>query len=238
MTIALAFLRGWGDLLRARIFGIVLTGIALTIGLFIGLQAALFFAIRSLTPGSLTLPWIGVVDVGNALSWGSLALFPVVGFFLMAPVAAAFSGFYLERVSEAVEQIHYPNNIGQPLDFMDGLLEALALTGVIILVAIVSLILTPFLGPFAPVLFYGVNGWLLGREFFQMAARRHLSEERARALRQANAGTITATGILIALLLTVPLLNIAVPVLAAATFTHLFHLIPAASGPRPPYPRG
>lgn len=141
-------------------------------------------------------------------------------------------------MSEAVEQIHYPNNIGQPLDFMDGLLEALALTGVIILVAIVSLILTPFLGPFAPVLFYGVNGWLLGREFFQMAARRHLSEERARALRQANAGTITATGILIALLLTVPLLNIAVPVLAAATFTHLFHLIPAASGPRPPYPRG
>ena len=77
-----------------------------------------------------------------------------------------------------------------PLPHLSGfgrVLPGLALTGVIILVAIVSLILTPFLGPFAPVLFYGVNGWLLGREFFQMAARRHLSEERARALRQANA---------------------------------------------------
>lgn len=238
MTLWLAFLRGWGDLLRPQIFGIVLIGMALTIGLFIGLQAAMFFAIRSLTPGSLTVPWIGAIDVGNALSWGSLALFPVMGFFLMAPVAAAFAGLYSEQVADAVEQIHYPGARGQPLDFMDGLIEALALTGIIILIAIVSLILTPFLGPFAPLLFYGLNGWLLGREFFQLAARRHLAEEPARALRQAHGVAVTVTGILIALLLTVPVVNIAVPVLAAATFTHLFHLIRATSGPGLPYRRG
>ena len=41
-------------------------------------------------------PWIGTLDVGSALSWGSLALFPLMGFFLMAPVAAGFSGLFAD----------------------------------------------------------------------------------------------------------------------------------------------
>ena len=54
-----------------------LMGIALTILLFVALQSAVFWALRSFVPGSLSLPWIGTLDVGSALSWGSLALFPV-----------------------------------------------------------------------------------------------------------------------------------------------------------------
>lgn len=225
-TLALA----WADLLRPRILSLVLTGIGLTILLFIALQAGVFWLIRIFAPGSLTLPWIGAIDVGNALSWGSLALFPLMGFFLMAPVAASFAGLFAERVSEAVEQIHYPAAKGQPLDFMDGLLESLALIGAVLAVAVLSLFLTPVLGPLAPLLFYGANGWLLGREFFQMVARRHLLEPQASALRKANSGRVTMAGAAIAVLLTIPVLNIAVPVLAAAAFTHLFHLISGTSG--------
>ncbi|WBU64412.1 EI24 domain-containing protein [Paracoccus aerodenitrificans] len=231
MTSFRALLKGWGDMLRPQIFGLVLRGAALTVLLFIALQAVLFWALRSFTPGSFTLPFWGEITLGPVLSWGSLALFPVLGFFLMAPVAAAFSGLYAERVSARVEALHYASRQGVESDFWDGMLESLAVMGLALLIGIVSLVATPFLGPFAPVLFYGANGWLLGREFFQMAARRHLSDPEATWIRQRNAASATILGIMIAFALTVPLLNIAVPVLAAASFTHLFHLVSGSVGP-------
>ncbi|AUH35473.1 hypothetical protein CUV01_14645 [Paracoccus tegillarcae] len=233
-----ALARGWADLLRPRILNLLLIGVGLTIALFIALQAGVFALVRALTPGQFSLPWIGTVDVGNALSWGSLALFPLMGFFLMGPVAAAFSGLFAERVSDQVEEIHYPKNRGQSIDFMDGLLESVAVVAAMLGVLLLTLLATPFLGPFAPLLFYTANGWLLGREFFQMAARRHLHEPQATALRKANATQITLAGIAIAVLLTIPVLNIAVPVLAAAVFTHLFQYVQSTSGPVLPYPRG
>ncbi|MFV0386735.1 EI24 domain-containing protein [Paracoccus sp. (in: a-proteobacteria)] len=229
---------GAGDLLRPRILSLVLTGIALTILLFVVLQAATFWLIRLLVQGNISLPGIGGIPIAELLSWGSLALLPLMGFFLMAPVAAGFSGLFAERVTEAVERIHYPARIGKAQDFMDGLLESLAVVAAVIGVAILSLILTPLLGPFSPLLFYGANGWLLGREFFQMSARRHLDEVQATALRKSNAAQITLTGAAIAVLLTVPLLNIAVPVLAAAAFTHLFHIIRGKAGRNSTIARG
>lgn len=225
---------GWRDLFRPRILGVVLTGVVLTLVLFALMQAGAFWLARWLLPETITLPLIGQIGFGGYLSWGTLALFPLMGFFLMAPVAATFSGLFAEKVAEVVEKTHYPTALGQPPDFWDGLLESLMVTGVMLLVALLSLILTPFVGPFAPLVFYGANGWLLGREFFQMAARRHLSETDATALRQRLSTQTTLLGAMIAFLLTVPLLNIVVPVLSAAAFTHLYHL----SQRSPRYPRG
>lgn len=225
-----ALLRGWGDMLRPQIFGVVLLGIALTIALFVALQAGLFWALRLFGPDSFTLPFWGEVPLGSALSWGSLALFPVLGFFLMAPVAAAFAGLFSERVATRIEDIHYPTARGAEPDFWDGLLESLAVMGAVLLVGLLSLILTPFLGPLAPVLFYVANGWLLGREFFQMAARRHLPEPQATTLRKARSLSVTVLGVMIAFALTIPVVNIAVPVLAVASFTHLYHLLSGSAG--------
>lgn len=238
MSVTRAVARGWGDLFRPRIFSLVLLGVGLTILLFVALQTGIFWLIRVFAPGAFSLPWIGAIDVGNALSWGSLALFPVMGFFLMAPVAAGFCGLFAERVSDAVEDIHYPGMTGQDPDFLDGLLESLALMAAVLGVAILTLILTPFLGPLAPVLFYIANGWLLGREFFQMAAKRHLRSAQASELRRNNNLSVTLAGMLIALLLTIPVLNIIVPVLAAAVFTHLFHINYGKSGRNSPVRHG
>lgn len=238
MIVARALILGWGDLLRPRVLSLVAMGIALTILLFVALQAGTFWLIRTVTPGSFTLPWFGVIDIGNALSWGSLALFPLMGFFLMAPVAAGFSGLFADRVADEVEEIHYPGRQGRALDFLDGVLESLAVMAAILGVAILSLILTPFLGPLAPIIFYGANGWLLGREFFQMAARRHLDAQMAREMRRRNTVRVTLAGALVAVALTIPIVNIGVPLLAAAAFTHLFHLLSAANGRNSRYLRG
>ena len=217
------------DLFRPRIFAVVATGVALTLGLFIALQVLAFWALRAWGPESISLPWLGSVPIGEALSWGSLALFPLMSLFLAAPVAASFAGLFSEQVSERVEAAHlYPRARG--LGFLEGLSDSLVVLGAVVLVSIAVLVVTPFVGPLAPVLFYGANGWLLGREFFHMAARRHLPAEGADALRRDRGGAVTALGIGIALLLTVPLLNIVVPVLAAAAYTHLFHIISAKRG--------
>ena len=217
------------DLFRPRIFAVLATGVALTLGLFLALQALAFWALRAWGPESISLPWLGSVPIGEALSWGSLALFPLMSLFLAAPVAASFAGLFSEQVSERVEAAHlYPR--GRGLGFLEGLSDSLVVLGAILLVSIAVLVVTPFVGPLAPVLFYGANGWLLGREFFHMAARRHLPAEGADALRRDRGGAVTALGIGIALLLTVPLLNIVVPVLAAAAYTHLFHIVSAKRG--------
>lgn len=238
MIVFRALALGWLDLLRPRILRLALMGLALTVLLFVVLQSALFWAVRSFVPGSLSLPWIGTLDVGSALSWGSLALFPLMGFFLMAPVAAGFSGLFADHVADAVEETHYPARKGVSLDFLDGLLESVAVMLAVLAVAVLSLFVTPVLGPLAPLLFFGANGWLLGREFFQMAARRHMDQVQATTLRKANAGRVTLAGVLVAVALVIPLVNIAVPLLAAAAFTHLFHLISESAGPDSRYPRG
>lgn len=219
-----ALIRAWGDLLRPRIFGVVVTGVLLTIGLFVLLQAAAFWAIATFAPPTLTLPWIGEVAVSTALSWGSLLLFPIMSIFLMAPVAAGFAGLFAERVADVVEETHYPGAKGLPMAFLDGLWESLAVMGAVIAVTLITLALAPFIGPFATILFYLANGWLLGREFFQMAARRHLHGPQATALRQSLIRQTTTLGVLIAILATIPFVNVLVPVLASAGFTHLFHL--------------
>ena len=224
-----ALVLGWLDLVRPRIFGVLAAGVALTLGLFIALQAAAFWALRAWGPEAITLPWLGRFEFGEALSWGSLALFPLMSLFLAAPVAAGFAGLFAERVAETVEAAHgYPR--GQGLDVVDGLLDAVVILGAVVVVGIAVMILTPLVGPLAPVLFYGANGWLLGREFFQMAARRHLDAATSDALRRRRSGTVTALGVGVAMLLTVPILNIIVPVLAAAAFTHLFHRLRARNG--------
>ena len=84
-----------------------------------------------------------------------------------------------------------------------------------------------FSGPFAPLLFWGLNGWLLGREYFTLVAMRRVGRAAAKNLRGQHAGRIWLAGTLMAAPLSIPLVNLAVPVLGVATFTHLFHAMTA-----------
>jgi CysZ protein len=69
---------------------------------------------------------------------------------------------------------------------------------------------------------------LLGREYFTLVAQRRLPGPEVAALRRRNRLAIWAAGVLMAVPLTLPLANLVVPVLGAATFTHLFHRLAAA----------
>jgi CysZ protein len=69
--------------------------------------------------------------------------------------------------------------------------------------------------------FFVVNGYLLGRQFFEFAAMRFLSEADAKALRRQNALTVFIFGLIIAAFLAIPLLNLLTPLFAAALMVHV-----------------
>jgi CysZ protein len=79
---------------------------------------------------------------------------------------------------------------------------------------------------------------LLGREYFTLAAIRRVGRTEAKRLRGKHGLTIWAAGVLMAIPLSVPLLNLVIPILGAATFTHLFHQLASvprgATAPHPP----
>ena len=80
-----------------------------------------------------------------------------------------------------------------------------------------------FVPPLAPVAFLLVNGYLVGREYFDMVASRHLEPAAASALRKTYRGRVYGTGLVLAFLFTVPIVNLFAPMLGAAAMVHLFH---------------
>ena len=59
-----------------------------------------------------------------------------------------------------------------------------------------------------------------------LVAMRRVGRKRAKELRRKHFLTVWIAGILMAMPLSIPLLNLVIPILGAATFTHLFQLLP------------
>jgi CysZ protein len=70
--------------------------------------------------------------------------------------------------------------------------------------------------------FYVGNGYLLGREYFEMVAMRHLPPDEARRLRRANMGYVSLCGLIIAGLASVPILNLLTPLFATAFMVRVY----------------
>lgn len=219
------FRKALAQLTDPRFRRVLWLGIGLTFALLIALYALMMFAIEALTGDTATLPGVGEVTwVGDLLGWGGFAVMLVASWFLMIPVASAITSLFLDDVAQAVEDVHYPQLPSVPrVPFFDGLRDTFSFLGVLIganLLAFIAYAMMPFAAPF---IFYGLNGFLLGREYFQLAAMRRLGRAGAKALRAQHGREIWAAGCLMALPLSIPLVNLIIPILGAATFTHLFH---------------
>jgi uncharacterized protein involved in cysteine biosynthesis len=220
-----AFLKAVGQLGDRRFRRVLWLGLGLTLGLFglmfwLGSQLVVW-----LVPDTLTLPWVGPVGgVDTVLGWAALPVMLAASVFLMVPVASAFCGLFLDNIAQAVEDRHYPAlPQASPVPLGTQVIDSVNFFGVIVAANAVALVLYVFSGPLAPIVFWAVNGYLLGREYFTLAAMRHVGRDGARALRRRHRGTIWLAGTLMAAPLSVPIVNLLIPVLGAATFTHLFH---------------
>ncbi|MEO0390221.1 MAG: EI24 domain-containing protein [Pseudomonadota bacterium] len=228
-----SFFAALGQIGDPRFRRVLLLGIALTIALLIGATAGLLSLIDWMTADTVDAPIIGEITwLDDILSVGSVLLMLGLSVFLMVPVASAITSMFLDTVAEAVEDMHYPHlPRAQTVPLWDQVRDTVNFLGVIIGANILALFLYAFVAfiPFGPfLLFWGLNGFLLGREYFTLAAIRHVGRAEAKRLRRAHSGTIWLAGILMAVPLSVPLINLTIPILGAATFTHLFHRLMAA----------
>jgi uncharacterized protein involved in cysteine biosynthesis len=220
-----AFFRALGQLGDRRFRRVVLLGALLALALLFAVYAGFLQLIWWLTPESIDLPIVGpVTGVETLLGWASLVLMIGLSVFLMVPVASAFTGLFLEDVVDAVEDRHYP---GLPPTSVQGwgdaLLQSVNFLGLVLAVNAAALLVYPFVGPAIPLVFWAVNGFLLGREYFTMVAQRRMPKAAVADLRRRNRGRLWLAGTLMAMPLSIPILNLLVPVLGVATFTHIFH---------------
>ncbi len=194
------------------------------------LWRALFVALAATallwTGAGFALPWLALSGIPwlDTLSQalGAAGVF-VLGWILFPGFVSAGIAVFLEGAADAVERRHYPGLAparAQGWAEM-AVVSARFLAGLIL----VNLALAPFLffPPVFPFVFYPANGYLLGREYFELVAGRRVDPEQARALRRRNRWAVWAAGTVAALMLTVPVLNLIAPVIAVAAMVHLFH---------------
>jgi CysZ protein len=172
-----------------------------------------------------TIEWLG----GLALVVGSI--------FLIPPVTSLIAGLYLDDVAAQVERTNFPADPpGKELPALAAIGLALKFFIVVLLVNIVALflLLVPGVNLMA---FYLGNGYLLGREYFELAAMRHLAPQEAKKLRRANRLTVFLCGLVIAGLASVPILNLVTPLFATAFMVRIYKGLAHRSGlalaPRP-----
>ena len=198
------------------LFGVVVKALLLTLVLF----GVLFWAAEV---GLHMLPALGAPWVNRLLE----ILMPVIlflGIFLLgAPVAALFATLYLDRIASAIEARSYaadPAAVGA--SFGTSLGAGLRLAGLVIVADLLLLPTDALLPGIAEIGTIVVNGFLLGREYFELAALRHISLKAADALRRRNAGRVFGAGLVISVMSAVPLANFVAPLFGTALMVHLF----------------
>lgn len=188
----------------------------------VGLALALLVAVVAGTVLLLDMlklaPWgwgNNIIEVAAGLGMAVLA------FFMIPPVTAIFAGLYLDHIAGLVERKHYPADPpGHELPVTKAIMLGVQFG---LLVLVVNLAILPMLlfGIGALVLLL-VNAYLLSREYFEMAAMRHMPVEEARELRRQNAPHILAAGFIPAALALVPFVNLTVPLFSTSYFVHIF----------------
>ena len=167
--------------------------------------------------------WLGGDDhEGLATILGSLTTL-ILAWFLFPLVASAFVAAFLDKVADLVERRHYPE-LPKAVGLSVAQSVFVAVRFLVVLIgANVLLLLLLFFPPVYAVAAVVVNGWLVGREYLELVAMRRLSRTEADALRRRHGTECFLTGVVLALLLAVPFVNLVLPVVGTAVMVHRYH---------------
>lgn len=219
-----------GDPAFRRVLG---RSVVLTILLFVALGLATAWTLEQIpSPESAWLEFI--LDLAAGLG------FLFVAWFLFPGAATAVMGLFLDDAAAAVERRHYPaappgKDIGMVPAFWEGVKLGL-------LILVVNLLALPLYGlalffpPLPVVLYYGLNSYLLGREYFEMVALRHGPPAHGKAMRRRYSGTITLAGFPVAFAFSIPVINLLAPLFGTAIMVHMYKFL--KEGEDQPIPGG
>ncbi len=146
----------------------------------------------------------------------------VLTWLLFPAVATLVLGFFLDEAIATVERRRYPllppPNRQSLAAMLRGAARLALLSIVLNLLALPAYLLVPGINF---LLFYAINGWLLGREYFELVALRRLDARQVGLMWRAYRLHLIVAGALIAFLLPLPLVNLAAPLIAALFMLHL-----------------
>lgn len=223
----LAFENMFAPRSRTLLFKILGATILFLIGIWFGFQNVITDYLMPALGGYVPelpgwLAWLSTVFVIFAAIGSALALA-----LLISPITALIAGFFIDAIAQDIEQKHFPND---PPGKDMGLGESISHSVKFLLIVLLGnmfallLLLVPGVNLIA---FFLVNGYLLGREYFEFAALRHHSLQEAKQLRSRHSTTIFFAGLVIAGFLSVPLLNFLTPFFAAGMMVYLYKMIMA-----------
>jgi CysZ protein len=224
-----AVIRAFGQVFTPALRSVLWKSVALAVGLLIVGAVALhrlfvWFADKG---ANLLLQWtnggysgpIGVAESVVAVL-AALGLF-VAFFFLVPPVTALVGSLFVDEIAETVEKSDYPGQpVGTALPVGRAMLEAAKFFAVVLAINLAALP-TLLIAGLGVIVFFVANAYLLGREYFEMAAMRYHAPADARALRRAHSGKLFVAGLPIAVLVSIPVLNLLTPIFATAYMVHV-----------------
>jgi CysZ protein len=211
--------------MRAILWRSIGLALVLIVVLAIGLQRLLSWlatygegwAEAMLGPGFHTplnvLAWILSIAAGFGVVFGAV--------FLMPAITSLVASVFVDDVADIVETEHYPaEQPGLALPLGIAITEGIKTALLTILVYLIALPFVFFAGA-GFIAFFVATAWLMGREYFELAAMRFRSPAEAKAMRKDNAGIIFIAGLVIAAFVSIPIVNLATPLFGMAFMVHM-----------------
>jgi CysZ protein len=210
-----ALLRAFADLSAPAVRRWAAIGLALAVASFLLVWTAIAILLARTAPFEWgPLNWLTDILGGLAVLVVSWLVFPAAVTIVM--------GFFLDRIAAAVEATHYP---GYAPPRHSSIAETVAITVRLMAITLLLNLLALPIYILAPVInllvFLGINGYLFGREYFEVVALRRLDPLAVRAARRRAAGRVFVAGVVIAGLFAIPFVNLIAAVIATAFMVHL-----------------
>jgi CysZ protein len=159
------------------------------------------------------LAWLLSIAAGLGIIVGSIMLMPAV--------TALVGSFFADQIGEAVEREHYPADPpGKAVPLLLAVWEGVKTALLALLIYFCAAPLLLFAG-FGAIIFFLATAYVLGREYFELAAMRLRPPAEAKALRRRNAAMVYVGGLFIAAFVSIPIANLATPLFAMAFMVHL-----------------
>ncbi len=215
-----AFSRGFSQLSDPALRRVLIIGLVGSLLIYL----AIFLGAFAFVEGK---GWLDSWWLGPLIRFGGTTVLAILSWLMFPAIVTLIVSFFLEPVAKAVEDRYYPG-LAEPRHQQLGeilwiTIKFMALAVVLNLITLPLVFILIFFPPFNFFVFYALNGYLLGREYFELVAHRRMEARGARALRGAFPVRMFLAGVIIALMMTIPVLNLIAPIVATAAMVHLVH---------------
>jgi CysZ protein len=206
-------------LTKAKLLGVIALCAVLAVCLVVFLVALLTWLAAYFV--SIQTAWLDILfNTGFGLAMG------VGGWFMLPVFTVLIAGFFQEKVIRRVEAVYYPEaRANEAPDFTAELMHDIRFTVYALFLNIIVLPL--YLIGIGYVIAVVLNGYLLGREFFESVAGYHVGKNEAWKLGRKNRLRRFIGGLVITVMTLTPVINLFSPIIGTVWMIHLYHgLVP------------